>query len=528
VIGGGGGYSTHYPQPSWQKGILGLSTTATKRSTPDVAMFASNGIWGHAIVDCDSDSTATNCSSTDTFGGAGGTSFVAPQMTGIGALLVNYTGSRQGHWNPVLYALAKAQFTAAATKTACYANGQTSNIGVTTNLPAASCIFHDVTTSNNDVPCAAGSTSCYVQSGATVGLLSTTGSTSLNVGYSAGPGYDLASGIGSINVYNLLTGWNKAFTSTTTLAASLTSITASQSTNLTATVKGGTPANYDSKVPALAGTVSFVAGTTSLGSCTLGAGTCSLSVSGSKLKTGANSLSATFTGSGAYPSSTSSIVTVTLPAATSPVTLTPSTLSFPNTVSGTESDAQSITVKNTGTSAVTLTSISLAGTSPSSFLQVNNCGASLAAGASCTVYVAFQPASAAALTATLSVADSALPSPQTAALSGTGTAKPSVTLSTPKLTFASTAKGTTSVEQSVTVTNAGTSILELTGIALAGTNASSFTQVNTCPATLAPAANCVVYVAFKPTAAGTLTGSLTIADTGSGSPQSVTLTGTGH
>jgi len=527
VVGGGGGYSTHYAQPSWQSGILGLSAAATKRSTPDVALFASNGIWQHAIVDCDSDATTTDCSSTSTFGGAGGTSYVAPQMTGIAGLLVQYTGSRQGLWNPTLYALAKQQFTATATKSACYADGQTSNIGVTTSLPAAACIFNDVTTGNNDEPCEKGSLDCYVQSGATYGLLSTTGASSLNIGFNAGTGYDLASGIGSINVYNLFTGWDKAYTSTTKLAASLTTMTTAQSTTLTATVAGGRPADATGLAPTLAGTASFALGTTSLGSCTLKSGACSVAVAGTALKVGANSVTSTFAGSRIYPASTSSIVTITVNAASSPLTLTPSTIAFPNTVTGTTSDAQAITIKNTGTAAVSLTSIGFAGTSPTSFTQVNNCPASLAASATCSVFVAFKPASAAAVTANLTIANNAVDSPVTASLSGTGTAKPSVTLSATSLTFASTVEGKTSDEQSVTITNAGTSILDLTGIAIGGANASSFTQLNTCGATLAPSANCVVYVAFKPAAVGTLTGSLTITDTGNASPQTVTLTGTG-
>jgi hypothetical protein len=135
---------------------------------------------------------------------------VAPQLTGIAALLAGYTGSRQGPWNPTLYALAKAQYTASATSSSCYSNGQTSNTGVTAGLPASGCIFNDVTTGNNDVPCAAGATGCFVDSGAEYGLLSTTGASLLTVAFPAGPGYDLATGLGSINVYNLIAGWSTA------------------------------------------------------------------------------------------------------------------------------------------------------------------------------------------------------------------------------------------------------------------------------------------------------------------------------
>ncbi|MGD0628767.1 MAG: protease pro-enzyme activation domain-containing protein [Terracidiphilus sp.] len=323
VIGGGGGFSTHYTVPAWQTGISGYS--GLYHSLPDIAGFAANGFWGHYLIFCDSnpaDASSTGCTSANNFGGAGGTSFVAPYMAGVAGLLVDSTGSRQGLLNPALYALAKAQFTAPATATACYSNGQTSNTGVTTGLPASTCIFNDVTTSNNDVPCASGSTSCYVDSGQSYGMLSTTGSSSLSVAFPSTAGFDQVTGIGTVNVQNLLTSWNTAFTSTTGLKASPASITTSQSTQLTATVTGGTPTGYVDTPPALAGTASFSAGATSLGNCTLSAGTCMLSVSASALQPGANSVTATFTGSGTYPASTSSIVTVTVSAGgSSPATM---------------------------------------------------------------------------------------------------------------------------------------------------------------------------------------------------------------
>jgi hypothetical protein len=324
VVGGSGGISTHYSVPAWQTGISGYSNTM--HSIPDIAGFAASNFWGHYLIFCDSypaDASTSGCTSTSNFGGAGGTSFVAPYMAGVAGLLVDFTGSRQGLLNPALYALAKAQFTGSGTATACYSNGQSSNTGVTTGLPAAACIFNDVTTSNNDVPCRSGSTKCFVNSGDSYGMLSLTGSSSLSVAYPSTPGFDQVTGIGTVNVHNLLTNWNSAFTSTTGLTASPNSITSSQSTELTATVTGGTPTGYVDTPPALTGTAGFKAGTTSLGNCTLSAGTCMLSVPGSALQSGANSVTATFTGSGTYPASTSRIVTVTVTAGTSsPATMT--------------------------------------------------------------------------------------------------------------------------------------------------------------------------------------------------------------
>jgi len=150
-------------------------------------------------------------------------------------------------------------------------------------------------------------------------MLSTTGASSLTVGFPSGVQYDETTGLGSVNIYNLITKWNTAFTSSTELKAAPTSITSSQSTDLTATVTGGTPKGYTTTAPVLTGSVSFAAGSTALGSCTLSGGTCSKTVNGSALEAGPNSITATFSGSGTYPASTSSIVTVTITSSTASV-----------------------------------------------------------------------------------------------------------------------------------------------------------------------------------------------------------------
>ncbi len=322
IVGGGGGFSSHYSLPLYQSGTPGISSNASKRAVPDISFFAANGYWGHDIIQCDSTEAATACTSPSTFEGAGGTSFTAPQTAGIIALLVTATGERQGFVNPGIYALAKSQYAASATASACYSNGQTSNTGVTTSLPAAACIFHDVTTGNNDEPCAAGTLDCYVNPGAGYGMLSTTGASSLTVGFPSGPTYDNATGLGSLDVNNFIKSWNQANSSSTSLAANPTSITSTQSTTLTATVTPGTPPGATGATPSLSGSVSFFAGSTLLGSCTLSGGTCSLPVSGSLLQSGPNSVTASYKGSATYPSSTSSIVTVTVTGGTISTTTT--------------------------------------------------------------------------------------------------------------------------------------------------------------------------------------------------------------
>src|SRR6202166_1874989 len=527
VVGGSGGISTHYAVPAWQTGISGYSNS--NHAQPDIAGFASAGFWGHALIFCDSnpiDASMSGCTSEANFAEAGGTSFVAPYMAGVAGLLRDYTGSRQGLLNPALYALAKGQYTAAATKTVCYSNGQTSNIGVTTGLPASACIFNDVTTSNNDVPCAAGSTSCFVNSGDSFGMLSLTGSSSLTVAYPSTIGFDEVTGLGTVNVHNLITEWNTAFTSTTGLKASPTSITPSQSTVLTATVTGGTPIGYVDTPPALTGKASFAAGSISLGNCTLSAGTCSLSVPGTALKSGANSVTATFLGSGTYPTSTSSIVTVTVTASSGPtVTLTPTSLNFGTVATGVTSPAKTVTLKNSGNASLTITAIALTGTNSGDFPETTTCTSSLAAGASCTIKVQFKPSAIGARSAAVSITDNAAGSPQQVPLSGTGT---TAEITPSSLSFGTLAVGLTSVVKTVTLKNLGTTAITITSIAVTGAEAGDFPKTATsCGSSLAAAASCAVSVTFKPTTTGARSANLTFTDNASGSPQQVPLSGTG-
>jgi len=532
VVGGSGGFSTHYAVPAYQTGIKGYA--GTKRAQPDIAAFAANGWWGHALINCDSYVAATNCSSSTNFGAGGGTSYVAPQMAGIFGLLVSYTGSRQGLLNPALYALAKAQYTAAATETACYSNGQTSNIGVTTSRPAAACIFNDVTSSNNDEPCAAGTLNCYV-GGSGYGMLSTTGPATLTVAFPSTPGYDEVSGIGTPNVTNLIENWYKAYTSTTTLTATATSLTPTTSTSLKATVKGGTPVGLTPTAPAppLAGTATFKAGTTTLGSCTLSAGVCSLPVLGSAFAAGANSVTATFSGSKTYPSSTSAITTITETGSGTPaVTLSLTSLAFGTVTDGTTSATQTVKVTNSGTGTLDVTSIALEGGAGSLEFAVtaNLCGTTLAAGANCTFGVVFKPQTAGTYYATVGVTDNATGSPQGVAVSGTGSAatQPTVSLSVPSLAFGSETVGVETAAQTVTLKNTGTLAVSITSIALTGAGASSYViTAKTCTTTLAVAASCTFSAAFKPTANGLMSAAIAVTDNASGSPQSVSLTGTG-
>jgi len=210
------------------------------------------------------------------------------------------------------------------------------------------------------------------------------------------------------------------------------------------------------------------------------------------------------------------------------VSLSPSSLAFGSLAIGTTSAAQTITLSNPGNAALSITGLAVSGANASNFVQTNNCGSSVAAGANCTISVTFSPSASGAAAATLSVADNISGSPQTASLSGTGTSTaPAVSLSPPSLAFGSLAVGATSTAQTITLTNSGNSALNITSLAFSGSNASNFAQTNSCGSSVAAGANCTISVTFKPSASGAATAALSIADNVSGSPQIVSLSGTG-
>jgi hypothetical protein len=111
-------------------------------------------------------------------------------------------------------------------------------------------------------------------------------------------------------------------------------------------------------------------------------------------------------------------------------------------------------------------------------------------------------------------------------LSGTGTA-PVDGLSPTSLAFGNQSVGTPSTAQTLTLSNTGNATLSITSLALTGTNASDFAQTNTCGSSVAANAHCTISVTFTPSASGSRTASVSITDNASGSPQTVSLSGTG-
>ncbi|MGA3127464.1 MAG: protease pro-enzyme activation domain-containing protein [Candidatus Korobacteraceae bacterium] len=357
VVGGAGGSSAYITAPAWQTGVYGsgnAQVSTTYRNQPDLSFFAASGLWYHALEYCQSDTgyACTYSNATDAYYlQAGGTSFVAPTVTGIMAL-VNQLYGRQGAAVPTLYALAAQEFgTPGSPNTAnlatCSGSGQAgTSVG-------SSCIFRNIA---NDTPCLSGGsatcgtangassattiasdnvqpcefsvvTNCYRTSSSDIYGLSAAGPSNSTYAYKTAPGYNLATGLGSANVYNLVENWNTValYPTTTSLVANPATLTiSSPSTTLTATIARA----YNTVVPT--GIVDFYLNSTSgplLGTGPLSSGTASLTLTQAnviaELSLGSNSIIAYYPGdsSGDQPS-TSSAATVTTTAASQTITFT--------------------------------------------------------------------------------------------------------------------------------------------------------------------------------------------------------------
>jgi len=216
-------------------------------------------------------------------------------------------------------------------------------------------------------------------------------------------------------------------------------------------------------------------------------------------------------------------VAVLLQQAVPVVSLLPTSLNFSQSV-GTTSASQQITLTNTGSAVLNISSIGITGTNSAEFGQTNNCGATLAADTSCTINVTFTPTATGTATASVSFTDNAAGSPQTVPVTGLGLS-PAAMLSPSTLTFSDQLAGA-STTQPVTLTNSGNAPLAVTSIALTGTDTSAFGQTNNCPSSLDPDTSCTINVTFTPTAGGNFTASLSVTDNAAGSPQAVPITGT--
>jgi hypothetical protein len=196
-------------------------------------------------------------------------------------------------------------------------------------------------------------------------------------------------------------------------------------------------------------------------------------------------------------------------------------LSFGNEAVGVTSQPLSVTLSNNGTGTLIISGIAAS----ANFSETNNCGTSVAAGASCTVSVTFTPGASGALSGILSFTDSEPGSPQTVSLSGTGTTQGAagVSFSPSSLSFGDEVVGTTSQPLSVTLTNNGSATLTVSSIAAN----SNFAETNDCGTSVVAGGSCAINVTFTPGAAGSESGTVSVTDNAAGSPQVVSLSGTG-
>jgi hypothetical protein len=220
------------------------------------------------------------------------------------------------------------------------------------------------------------------------------------------------------------------------------------------------------------------------------------------------------------------------------VKLSSTALNFPSQSAGTASAPERITLTDSGSASLTIVGIAIAGENKDAFSQTNNCPlspATLAAGVSCTIVITFRPLIVGQQIGILSINDNASGSPHIVQLRGDAAARVSAaTLSPSSLGFGNQAIASTSLPQTMAITNVGSEVLNMSApIAITGENAAEFTLVpskTTCPVgsgQLPPKASCAVGVAFMPVTLGAKSAQIIVFDDGTGSPHTVSLSGVG-
>jgi HYDIN/CFA65/VesB family protein/centrosomal CEP192-like protein/Ig-like domain-containing protein len=221
---------------------------------------------------------------------------------------------------------------------------------------------------------------------------------------------------------------------------------------------------------------------------------------------------------------TSNAATLTVNPAPAPAIQVSSTsINFGNDVVGT-STSQSLIVTNTGTATLSISQISA---SPSAFsVSGFSLPLSVNAGQQTTITVAFVPTAVGSVSGSISIVSNAPTSPTSVSLSGSGIAAiVTLGINPTSLSYGSVTTGTSSAPQTVTVANTGNANVTISSITLSGAGY-SMTGGNA-PVTLTPSQSLTLSVVFDPTAAGTANGSISIASNATGSPATVTLSGTG-
>ncbi|MEO6802019.1 MAG: protease pro-enzyme activation domain-containing protein [Granulicella sp.] len=284
---GGGGASIVFAKPTWQTGP-GVPNDFV-RDVPDVSLSAAASHDGYLVCAFGSCTNGTYFQTSGSFNVFGGTSAATPSFAGILALIEQQLGGgRLGNINPTLYALAG---------------------GANYNS-----IFHDVMTGNNNSPCTANTPNC--PNGG-------------QIGFSAGPGYDQATGLGSVDASVLAHNWTPGAPPTTgALLAATTTITTTTTLPVTA---GGTVALSVQVASGAAGAtptgkVQIVVDGAANGTAVAlsSGGAASYSLSTTSLSSGTHTVSASYLGDTTYATSLGSM-NIDVVSATAPdFTLTPS------------------------------------------------------------------------------------------------------------------------------------------------------------------------------------------------------------
>jgi len=210
------------------------------------------------------------------------------------------------------------------------------------------------------------------------------------------------------------------------------------------------------------------------------------------------------------------LLTASAPAAPA-MAINPTTVTYSGQAVGTSSASVTVVVTNSGTAALSVSSVVTSG----DFSETDNCaGQTIAQGATCSVQVQFAPTATGPRTGLLTVYGNVSGGQATAALSGTGTVSAAIVLTPLTLIFPSTNVGATSAVQNVTVSNTGGTTATLQTPLI---NGSFQISANTCGASLAPGTGCTLSIVFAPTTAGTQSGALTVVD--SAGTQAASLSG---
>lgn len=195
-------------------------------------------------------------------------------------------------------------------------------------------------------------------------------------------------------------------------------------------------------------------------------------------------------------------------------------LIYPPQLLNTTSGSQVVTLTNSGTAPLSIASVTAQG----EFKLSDNCGKGVKAGAKCTIAVRLAPTTEGSLIGTLTIRDSASSKPQVIELSGAGTV---VELAPSSLSFGTQAVHTKSAPQHVELSNTGSTALTISAVVFENNDWTSFQQTNNCGSSVPAGGKCTITVTFEPTKKGSLTTDLDVYDSGGGTFQRVTVSGTG-